>query len=151
MPKNKPPITDTFYDRIADPATFPAWVDFTVGQSSYFGMRIENQPSEATSDLDINNPTTADRFWIGKHVFLLGETGDLAANFPLGMLPDTDFNGSTAFVQRFPEVSVAPGASRTILHYVRSTYGNSNYKLPYGVAVEAWSCTSFPAFWMSEI
>ncbi len=137
MPKNKPPITDTFYDRIADPATFPAWVDFTVGQSSYFGMRIENQPSDATADIDTNNPTTADRFWIGKHVFLLGETGDLAANFPLAMLPDTDFNGDTAFVQRFPEVSVAPGASRTILHYVRSTYGNSNYKLPYGVAVDA--------------
>ncbi|MEQ1934841.1 MAG: FlgD immunoglobulin-like domain containing protein, partial [Fimbriimonadaceae bacterium] len=74
---------------------------------------------------------------VGKNVFLLGTVGDLTANFPLAMLPDTDFDGVTAFVQRFPEENVLASGSRTILHYVRSTYGTSDYKLPYGVAVDA--------------
>ncbi|MEQ1933249.1 MAG: hypothetical protein ABL962_05150, partial [Fimbriimonadaceae bacterium] len=61
MPKNKPPLTDTLYDRSVSPSTFPSHVDFTMGQSDYFGMRIENEPSSATSDIESNRPTTADQ------------------------------------------------------------------------------------------
>ncbi|MEQ1822543.1 MAG: FlgD immunoglobulin-like domain containing protein [Fimbriimonadaceae bacterium] len=145
MPKNKQAITDTLYDRNLNASTFPSYVDFTIGQSDYFGIRIENEPSVASTDVDSNKPATADQFYMGKNTFLLGTVGDLAANFPLAMLPDTDFDGVTAFVQRYPEEQVQPGASRTILHYVRTTYGNSDYKLPYGVSVDAPITVGLPA------
>lgn len=142
--KNRPPITDAVYDRNVSPVNFPDYVDFVHGQSDYFGFRIENIPSESTDDIDINKPTTADRFWVGKNVFLLGVITDNNANFPLAQLPDTEFLDVTAFVQEFPEIEVQPGSSRTVLHYIRSTWGRSDYKLPFGVAVDAPTTIGLP-------
>lgn len=142
--KNRPPLTDQSYDRNISPINFPDYVDFTWGQTDYFGFRIENTPSASTDDIEINRPTTANRFWIGKNTFLLGALGDVQANFPLAQLPDTEFLGVTAFVQEFSEISIQPGGSRTVLHYIRSTWGKSDYKLPFGVVVDAPTTIGLP-------
>jgi len=149
--KNRPPITDVAYDRNLSPVNFPEYVDFVWGQSEYFGFRIENSPSASTDDIEINRPTTANRFWIGKNTMLLGALGDTAANFPLGQLPDTGFLGSTAFVQEFSEISVQPGGSRTVLHYIRSTWGKADYKLPFGVVVDAPTTIGLPQFAQGDL
>lgn len=143
--KNRPPITDVLYDRNLSPINFPDFVDFVWGQSAYYGFRVENGPTEATADVDENNPATADRLWLGKDVFILGPIDDNAANFPLAQLPDTEFLDSTAWAQEFSEIAVQPGGQRKVLHYIRSTWGVSDYKLPYGVAVDAPKTVGMPA------
>lgn len=148
--KNRPPVTDQFYDRNLSPINFPDYVDFTYSQSDYFGFRIENVPSASTDDIDINKPTVADRFWIGKVTprlqpqGLIGPITDNAANFPLQQLPDTEFAFGTAFVQEFPEITVQAGSTRTVLHYIRSTWGRGDYKLPFGAVVDAPTTIGLP-------
>lgn len=139
LPTGRPPNTDVKYDRALRPNDFPSYVDFVFGQTDYFGMRIENLPSAATLDPNPNNaPTEATKITLGKASFLMGAPD--AANpimNPDALLPDTVFLGSTAFVQEFPEQQVAAGSTRQILHYIRSTWGEGNYFLPYGVVVDA--------------
>lgn len=142
--KNRPPQTDAFYDRNLSPINYPDYVDFTWGQSDYFGFRLETGPSIATEDVSENNPASADRFWIGKTGLMLGAIDDNAANFPLGQLPDTEFLDSPAFVYEFMETAVPAGGQRKILHYIRSTWGNGDYKLPFGVVVDAPTTIGLP-------
>jgi len=145
--KNRPPVTDVVYDRALSPSTFPSYVDFTYTQADYFGFRMENEPSAATSDVDINEPATATRFWLGKAPtsgFLIDGIEKNDANFPLQLLPDTEFLGTTAFCQEFGEETVPAGGSRRILHYIRSTWGNSDYKLPFGATVDAPTTIGLP-------
>lgn len=138
-PVGRPPRTDTNYDRALDPNGFPSYVDFVFGQTDYFGMRIENLPSPATADQDPNNqPTEASRFVLGKGSFILGAPDTATPTFnPDNLLPDTLFTGNVGFIQQFAEQQVLPGQSRQILYYVRSTWGEGNYFLPYGVVVDA--------------
>lgn len=134
--KGRPIRTDREFDRTTSPGTFPEYVDFVFGQTDSAGFRIENSASTSTQDVAENQASTADHFWIGKAGLLLGAPSAATANFPLGMLPDTEMRGNVAFVQRFPAQPLAAGATVQFLHYVRSTWGQSDYKLPYGVAVD---------------
>lgn len=145
LPNQRPPNTDISFDRNLNSSTFPAYVDLLFEQTNAFGIRIENGPSSATSDVPENQPATADRFWLGKNTFLLGDLDDAAANFPVAMLPDTTFRGSPAFVQAFPEQRVEAGQTIQMLHYVRSTWGEADYKLPYGAVVDAPKLLGTPA------
>ncbi len=135
VPNGRPLNTDTSFDKTLNPTAFPAYVDMLFGETDNFGIRIENGPSDATADVSENSPSEASNMWIGKSNFLLGDIADNAANFPVAMLPDTD--GLTAFVQQFPDRPVPAGGTIQILHYVRSNWGASDYKLPYGVTVDA--------------
>lgn len=138
MPNQRPPRTDTMYDRTLNPAAFPDYVDIVFGQTDAFGIRLENTPSESTADTEPTNaPAEAGQFWVGKNTFLLGGIDDAGANFPVAMLPDTQFLGDMAFVQAFPERLVGAGATTQFLHYVRSTWGTGDYKLPYAAVVDA--------------
>lgn len=137
LPNQRPPNTDISFDKNLNPATFPAYADLCFGQTDAFGIRVENESSAATSDVAENQPAIADRFWIGKNTFLLGAVDATDAAFPVAMLPDTTYQRNSAFVQAFPEQVVPAGQSIQILHYVRSTWGTSDYKLPYGVVVDA--------------
>lgn len=137
LPNQRPPRTDLMLDRSLNPASFPDYFDIVFGQSDAFGIRLENTPSEATSDVAENQPAIANQMWVGKNTFLLGQVDDGAAAFPVAMLPDTTFLGECAWVQAYPEVVVAAGASTQFLHYVRSTWSNGDYKLPYAAVVDA--------------
>jgi hypothetical protein len=135
IPNGKPPVTDRFWDRSADSQGFPDWVAFNFGQADASGMLIENTASEATNDIDINDVSEADRFWLGKDTFIMGAPA--SGGFPRAIVPDTTFAGGVAFAYQFPERPVAPGATIQVLHYVRSTWGLSDYRLPFGVTVDA--------------
>ncbi len=137
LPNQRPPNTDVTFNKNLNPGTFPQYVDFLFGQTDAFGMRIENEPSAATDDVTTNQPATADQFWIGKNLFLLGEVDSGDAAFPVTLIPDTTFARNCAFVQAFPEQLIPAGQTVQVLHYVRSTWGTSDYKLPYGVVVDA--------------
>lgn len=139
VPTGRPPRTDVVYDRVLRPADFPPYIDFVFGQTDYFGMRIENIPSEGLLDPNpANAPTEANKVIIGKHDFIMGAPAAATPTFnPDALLPDTLFTDSTSFIQQFPEQQVAAGASRQILFYVRSTWGVGNYSLPYGAVVDA--------------
>lgn len=145
LPNQRPPNTDISFNKNLNPANFPSYVDFLFGQTDAYGIRIENEPSAATGDIPANQPATADQFWLGKTTFLLGDISSPSATFPVAMLPDTPFRGSPAFVQAFPEQQVEGGQTIQILHYVRSTWGSSNYQLPYGVVVDAPKLLGTPA------
>lgn len=137
LPNARPPRTDTSFDRTLNPAAFPDYVDIVFGQSDAFGIRLENTPSAATADVGDNQPAEASQFWLGKNDFLLGAVDDAAANFPVAMLPDTGFLNNAAFVQAFGERPVEANGSTLFLHYVRSTWSNGDYKLPYAAVVDA--------------
>lgn len=145
LPNQRPPNTDISFDKNLNPATFPKYVDMLFGQTDAFGIRIENEPSDATADVADNQPANADKFWLGKTTFLLGDITSNAATFPVAMLPDTTFLGSPAFVQAFAEQTVPGGSTIQLLHYVRSTWGSGNYQLPYGVVVDAPKLLGTPA------
>ena len=76
VPGIKPPFTDIRFERNVNPATFPQWVNFNFGQSTAYGMRIENGSTEATVDLFGQSETEeASEIVLGKHGFLLGADG----------------------------------------------------------------------------
>ena len=145
LPNQRPPNTDISFDKTLNSSTFPTYVDLLFEQTNAFGIRIENEPSNATRDVPENQPATADRFWLGKNTFLLGNLDDAAATFPVVMLPDTTFRGGPAFVQAFPEQRIEAGQTIQVLHYVRSTWGESDYKLPYAAVVDAPKILGTPA------
>lgn len=136
VPGIKPPFIDARFQRAVDPATFPQWINFDFGQTTGYGMRIENGATEATQDLQGQSETEeASEVVLGKHTFLLG--GDGGDNtFPDVILPDTRFDGGTSYIQKYNETAVVPGGSRTIVQFVRSTWGQSNYAKPYSVVID---------------
>lgn len=143
VPGRRPPTQDTIIDRGADPSEFPDFIDFVFSQEDAFGLRVQNTPDEATQDFStfqgrlINQPTPADRVTLGANIPMLGQITDTAPTLPGGQRTDRTFLGSTAFIQRFEPQTIGPGASRTVLHYIRGTWGNGNYALPYGAVVDA--------------
>ena len=141
VPGIKPPTTDRRFTRNIDPAGFPQWLNFDFGQTSAQGMRIDNGATPATLDLTGQSETTdVAELDLGQHWFPGGGLMDVdgAANptFPDLLLPDTLFTHETAYIQKYAEQSVNPGGSRTIVQYVHSTWGSSNYAKPYSVVVD---------------
>ena len=51
--------------------------------------------------------------------------------------PELSFLGETAFCQRFEPQPLPAGSTRTILYYVRGTWGVGSYALPYAAVVDA--------------
>lgn len=136
VPGSKPPTTDRRFTRALDPAGFPQWVNFDFSQSTAYGMRIENGTTEATLDLSGQSETEeASELVLGKHFFTMGVDG-ADSTFPDVLLPDTRFDQSTAYIQKYAEQNVISGGSRTIVQYIRSTWGSSNYAKPYSVVVD---------------
>lgn len=145
----RPPLTEKRFRRAINPNGFPQTVDYLFGQTSAYGMRLENGPTPSTTDqlTGQSDATEADEFVLGQQFFLLGNiVGD--NTFPDVIFPPIDPNDpdltsdvgmldNTGFIQKFPEQSVAAGSSRRITHYIRSPWGNSNYSAPYAAVVDA--------------
>jgi len=137
LPGRKPILTDTRMTRVTDPSNFPAYVNYDFGQSSPYGMRIENGPTSSTTNpaTGQSDATQAAEFVVGEANFLLGAPDGGDHTFNDVIIPDT-FSGS-AFIQKFGEQTVIAGGTRTIVQYIRSTWGEANYVLPYTAVVDA--------------
>ncbi len=115
--------------------TFPAYVDFQFAQAQPYGTRVENGPTEATKDASM-----ADLIVLGSHTGLLG--GNAMYPHVFGDPNDTKEEADVAindmsFIQRFPVQTVAAGAYRDVVHYVRQPWSSASYLDPYSVVVDA--------------
>lgn len=144
----RPPLTEKRFRRAFNPTGFPQTVDYLFGQTSAYGMRLENGPTPSTTDNSgQSDATEANEFVQGQQFFLLGNIVN-DNTFPDVIFPPIDPNDpdltsdvgmldNTGFIQKFPEQAVAAGGSRRITHYIRSPWGNANYTAPYAVVVDA--------------
>lgn len=155
----RPTILETRWTKAGDPSLFPNAINFNYSQDIPYGFRIENGPTQATTDLETDLPEEnlgrASEFVLGIHgesaigVALLGDTAaDGASTFPDTTFPprfsrpgieqsDFIYLQNPAFIQKFEGRNVGPGQTRTLIHYVRSTWGLSNYAPPYSMVVDA--------------
>lgn len=144
----RPPLTEHRFRRAVNPSGFPQVVDYLFGQTNAFGMRVENGPTPSTTNNSGNSDATeVAEFVQGQSFFLLGaEQSD--NTFPDVIFPPIDpndpdlgsdvaTNDNSGFIQKFAPQTVNPGQSRRITHYIRSTWGNSNYTAPYAAVVDA--------------
>jgi len=122
---------------------FPSRVDFNYGQSTPFGMRVDNTPGEDTPDAN-----AADLIIIGNHGAF--QTPGLLWNntMRLVVFGDTPNNPNpleeaditlteTCFIQRFPAVPVQPSLTRDVVFYVRQTWGEADFDDPYTAVLDA--------------
>jgi hypothetical protein len=143
-PGIKPPRTERRWTRATDPTGYPAFLDFGFSQSDAYGMRVENEPSDATTDASNpgNSQTPTDQFVLGQGFFLLGThaAGDIN-QFPdvifFEPISDVKAVDSTAFIQTWNPQTVAANSSRKVVAFYRSTWSASQYSKPYSVVVDA--------------
>ena len=138
VPGQKPPLTDRRWIRSQDSSNYPAYVNFNFGQTTAYGLRVENGPSASTTNPQTgqSDATQSAEFVVGKANFLLNAPDGGDNDFPDFIIPDT-FYGQTAYIQKFGEQTVVGGGTRVITHYFRSTWGQANYVLPYTAVVDA--------------
>ena len=143
VPGIKPPRVEQRFTKATDPSGFPGSVSFNFDQQNAYGIQVQNTPDTATTDP--NDPTQsqtgADSFVLGQSTFLLGwASGGDVSDFPnfIFQEPKSDvmFAGDDAYIQFWNKQLVAPGASRTINSFYRSTWGDSLYGKPYSVVVD---------------
>lgn len=137
VPGQKPILTDRRFIRSQDSSNFPATASFNFGQTTPYGLKIENGPTSSTTNpaTGQSDATQAAEIVFGNSTFLLGGPSGGDNTFPDVIIPDT-FVGSS-YIQKFAEQTVVAGGTRTIVHYFRSTWGQSNYVLPYTAVVDA--------------
>jgi hypothetical protein len=136
LPGQRPLRTDHRYS--SGRLNFPDNMKFLFGQGANFGLHVDNVPPATTPDA-----TGVDLVRIGDHVFTSFNNninfrvfGDSLAN--PNPLDEADvFVDQVAFVQRFPALSVASGASRDVIHYVRQNSFESDYRGSYTAVVDA--------------
>jgi hypothetical protein len=138
VPNQRPPNQDTQYILNGNPAQFPDYVDFDFDESDPFGIRMETKPSTSTNDTNpTDQPLYANELTVGKAYFLMGDTPAQPVFTPNNLLPDTGFLSQPAFVLQYDPHTVQGGQTYQMLNYVRTTWGNGDYKLPFGAVVDA--------------
>lgn len=138
-PNQRPPDQDTIYQlTTSNTSLFPDYIDFDFDESDPFGIRIETKPSNATNDTNPTNlPNKADFIMVGKSLYVFGPATGTQI-FPLSNpFPDTGFLAEPGFVIEYDPEEVQAGTTFQFLNYVRSTWGNGDYKLPFGATVDA--------------
>ena len=140
VPGIKPPRTEHRFTRALDPSGYPGSVNFGWSQADGVGLQVMNSPDSATTDP--NDPsqsqTSTDGFVLGNARFLIGwvsATDPTAFNNFIFQEPisDVGFALDDAYIQTWNPQLVAPGASRTINAFYRSTWGDSLYSKPYSI------------------
>ncbi len=147
LPVGKPPRTEQRLVRAIDPANFPRFFDWQFGQTAGFGWRIDNGATEATKDLQGNSDATeaAENVFGNGEVFVLGGPGG-DPTFPDFIFGDVFWLDNPGFIQKFAETPVpGNGGQRTIVQYLRTNWGVSNYALPYAVVVDAPQLVAYDA------
>lgn len=154
LPTTKPLRTERNYLR-TNPR-FPANAQFMFGQTSAYGTRVDNTPDS------IKDQTPVDQFLVGNFgdfqaPGLLRNNEGGEENF-LRNRVFTDFGrgdplldptadppleeadillSEVAYVQVWAPIPVAPGQTRNIVNYIRSTWSNADYEDPYTALVDA--------------
>lgn len=125
------------------PLTLPPYIDFGLSQSNAYGLQVVLGPSAQIPD-----QTQAVGLDVAYNGWILGSmTADDGA-MPDGLEPDlslTDSYGSDAYIEVLPVQPVgaytgnSPGGADTAIFiaYFRSTWGVSDYNLPYSVVLDA--------------
>ncbi len=131
---------------------FPAYVKYLFGQSENYGIRVDNNPTSDTADATkadffitafAGQPGRPGILWGG------GAGGDTKMSFTLPYdgsgLKNVDdiLQEEMGFIQKFPGQPVAPGASRTVVHYVRTSWSTGTYLDPYTVLLDAPKLVSY--------
>lgn len=146
VPGYKPIVVEQRFKRSREGDLFPPYVNFNFGQSNAFGLRVENRPTDATTDpLDPRaSQAFADEFVIGDMFFLLGSFANSNGGMPdIIFTPDNDGKsdreiGETAYIQKFyPQPVAGNGGSRRIVSYYRSTWSVGSYTRPYTVVADS--------------
>lgn len=139
--KVRPIRTERNYLRTSP--NFPDRVDFLFGQTSAYGLRIDNQAFDETRDA-----SRVEQFLIGNHGnftspgLLFGNTlrfrvfDDFSLVGPPLEVSDIPLN-ETSFIQRFQSRNIAPNGQTSFVHYVRSPWSFADYNDPYAVVVDA--------------
>ena len=139
VPGFKPPRIAQRWNRATDPGNYPAFVDFNYSQGEGIGLRVENQASTATNDLNdlSGSQTSSDSFVLGNSSLLLGtpDGGD-SNTFPDGIIPDNLYGGNVGYIQTWNPSGVPAGGSRRIVNYFRSPWSEASYGRPYSVVVD---------------
>ncbi len=137
LPTTLPARNERRYD-INNPK-FPDYVDFMFGQTEAYGLRIQNTANEATKDA-----SQVDLLMIGNHagpveaLILDNNLRFHVAGDATGIAEEADLLlANTSFIQRIPVESVAPGQSREIVQYFRSTWSTASYLDPYSLILDA--------------
>jgi hypothetical protein len=143
VPGIQPPQTERRWSRTADPSGFPAYVNFGFSQQNAYGLQVVNSPNEATIDPTSpqDSQTQVDGFVYGNGFFLLGaKLGGDTNSFPDFIfnepISDVRANDDTAYIQTWNPETLAPGSTRRIVSYYRTTWGDSLYSRPYSVVAD---------------
>ncbi len=144
VPSGRPVRTERNYLRSS--INFPSAVNIEFGQSVPYGMRFENSSTGSFPD-----HTQVDQFQIGNHTTRAGlgnslggilennvirprtatdtsQLGDPLLNLALAV-QESNLNeiNEVCVVQGFAPITLTAGATRTIVHYVKSPWGVGNY------------------------
>lgn len=157
MPHNLPPVTEHRYKRATDSADFPEYVNLLYSQNLPYGLRVENGPYDVNVfDTQVHGGVHdgqqiqnngADEFVFGSEHYLLGGptgTGTMPDYtfpevFPGAGYSDVDPRFDAGYIQKWYDTgnTVAPADERVIIQYYRTTWSNSDYRLPYATVVDA--------------
>jgi hypothetical protein len=163
-PGYKPLITEHAFHNADSTALFPSTMTFAISQQDAYGLQIVNSPETSPNADGINVPdqTQVDDLVVGDCRDVLDEftptTFNTTPSPPYPYLINTDlpfielppgFTGNlgttglvinpdlVSYLQFWFPKPIAPGATRTIISYYRSTWGVSDYAAPYGAVVDA--------------
>jgi len=157
IPGQKTPDLETIWTRKDNPAVYPPTMDVDWSQSQVYGLRVELGPTDATTDpvTGISDATQSDVFTLAIHGDgeagngLLGKMTDPQPTaydqlFPIThtdqpgiQQSDLPFQQDPGYLIKFDQTPVAAGATREIVQYFRSTWGQSNYAPPYSIILDA--------------
>lgn len=133
---------------------FPEYVNFQWSQWEPYGIRVDNIPTDSTSDA-----TSVNQILIGSHgTGQFDDLGGIMANNNMRGRVVTDFAGGdpalnpaitsvredsdtpifeTSFIQVFGAENVFPGGFRDVVHYIRSPWSVGDYLDPYTAVIDA--------------
>jgi hypothetical protein len=137
VPTTRPARNERRYD--SNNPKFPAYVDFMFGQTEAYGIRVQNQADESVKDasqaevMEIGNffgPVEGQLINNQMRFHVAGDQTGVAEEADI-LLTDT------SFAQLYPVVPVPAGGTRTIVHYLRSTWSVASYLDPYSLILDA--------------
>lgn len=136
---------------ISGRSNFPDYVNFNFGQSTPYGLRIENRNGNSTNDATpvdhfivanygfFQAPALLSDYQMTPRVFTDRGFGDPVLDANPDPIQEASDNllSNTSFMQTFKPEPVGAGQSRTVVHYLRSTWSVADYRNPYAFLLDA--------------
>ena len=138
-PGQKPIVIGQRFNRLTDPTNFPSYLNFTGGRADGQGLQVVmGQTPNTTDENQVNDQTPVDEFVVGDFPGIMGDIKGSVSNPKFGdsFLPDVFIAPEVAYLQKWEPSTVAPGETRFIGAYYRSTWGDANYQNGYAAVVD---------------